>query len=330
LNIISDSAAQAVGALTDELGLNLAKYDYDFLGDVDGKISTIVARLKPVMDKVENFVVSLITWLRENLTLVKDIAIIIGTTMAAWTVSGKVLSFIAAVPVFVAAVKELLSTPAFKRQVGLTLGLTGVTLLTGSAFKITYNGASFKDFGLALLSAAATVGGALLLLGTGPAGWIVGIEAAIIATLSGITLANKKKRQELVKKAIYEGASSFVVDGLRLSLKNPRFSIEGGGITFLDELTSSFGDKLQGIMFQTEGLVEGAEEIRNLERAISLTNQEIEKTKNLWDAGLISGEDYTKQMITLLDQFLRDSASRFKAIQNYIFAALVGPLGAAL
>ena len=149
----------------------------------------------------------------------------------------------------------------------------------------------------------------VLLSGTGPAGWIW-VSKRRSLYLSGITLANKKKRQELVKKAIYEGASSFVVDGLRLSLKNPRFSIEGGGITFLDELTSSFGDKLQGIVFQTEGLVEGAEEIRNLERALSLTNQEIEKTKNLWDAGLISVGLHSR-MITLLDGS-SESASRFK------------------
>lgn len=120
--------------------------------------------------------------LKDILDVAGDIAIVIGS----WMVAGKLLQF-----------WEWLKDPKaigdFKKKAGLALMISGLTFAFDGAYDIGLNGASFQNVLKTAIGAAMGIAGSLLLFGTGPAGWIIGIGTALAVTITGITLGLKKK-----------------------------------------------------------------------------------------------------------------------------------------
>ena len=116
------------------------------------------------------------------LPVVGDIALIVGS----WMVAGKLLDF-------VDWLKDPKSVGDFKKKTGIALMITGVTMLWASAGELA------EDFNLenvlkTALAAALTVAGSLLTFGTGPAGWIIGITAALSVGITSFAISWNKKQ----------------------------------------------------------------------------------------------------------------------------------------
>lgn len=121
--------------------------------------------------------------LKDMLGIVGDIALIIGS----WMVAGKLLSFIE-------WLKDPKSIGDFKKKAGLALMISGFTFEFAGAFDIGLNGANFQNVLKTAIGAAMGIAGSLLLFGTGPLGWTIGIGAALTVFITGFSLGLKKKK----------------------------------------------------------------------------------------------------------------------------------------
>ena len=121
--------------------------------------------------------------LKEILGIVGDIAIIV----ASWMVAGKLLDF-------VDWLKDPKSIADFKRKAGLTLMIAGLTFAFDGAYDIGKEGANLKNVLKTAIGAAMGIAGSLLVFGTGPLGWTIGIVSALAVTITGFTLGWNKKQ----------------------------------------------------------------------------------------------------------------------------------------
>jgi hypothetical protein len=174
LNIIepdkgSDSSGGSGGAGGVGTGGSLG-LDLDTLWD-----DSVFAKAKQDIDKLKDK-------LKEILGVVGDIAIIIGS----WMVAGTLLNF-------VDWLKDPKAVGAFKKKAGLALMISGFTFEFAGAYDIGLNGANFQNVLKTAIGAAMGIAGSLLVFGTGPLGWIIGIGTALTIFITGITLGTHKK-----------------------------------------------------------------------------------------------------------------------------------------
>ena len=121
--------------------------------------------------------------LKDVLGIVADIAIIVGS----WMVAGKLLDF-------VDWLKDPKSISDFKRKAGLTLMISGLTFAFDGAYDIGKEGANFENVLKTVIGSAMGIAGSLLLFGTGPLGWTIGIASVLAVTITGFTLGWNKKQ----------------------------------------------------------------------------------------------------------------------------------------
>lgn len=81
-----------------------------------------------------------------------------------------------------------------KKMVGLTLIITGFSLEFSGAKEIGNGTAGLLDYLKTALGAALGIGGSLLVFGTGPLGWTIGIGAAISVFLVGFSIGYNEKQ----------------------------------------------------------------------------------------------------------------------------------------
>ena len=120
----------------------------------------------------------------------KDVLGVVGqiaTIVASWMVAGKLLDF-------VDWLKDPKSIADFKRKAGLTLMIAGLTFAFDGAYDIGKEGANFKNVLKTAIGSAMGIAGSLLLFGTGPLGWTIGIVSALAVTITGFTLGWNKKQ----------------------------------------------------------------------------------------------------------------------------------------
>jgi hypothetical protein len=144
--------------------------DLDTLWD-----DSVFAKAKQDVDKLKEK-------LKDMLGIAGDIAIIIGS----WMVAGKLLDF-------VDWLKDPKAVGNFKKKAGIALMISGFTFEFAGAYDIGLNGANFQNVLKTALGAAMGIAGSLLVFGTGPAGWAIGIGTALTLLITGITLGVHKK-----------------------------------------------------------------------------------------------------------------------------------------
>ncbi len=136
-----------------------------------------------VFAKAEASVAGIKEKLKDVLDIVADIAIIV----ASWMVAGKLLDF-------VDWLKDPKAIGDFKRKAGLTLMISGLTFAFDGAYDIGKEGANFENVLKTAIGSAMGIAGSLLVFGTGPLGWTIGIVAALAVTITGFTLGWNKKQ----------------------------------------------------------------------------------------------------------------------------------------
>lgn len=143
-----------------DLGLDLPEYDF-------------LAGLGEDVDDLKSKVESLL-----------DVLIPVGAAFASWKISKGILNFI----------DKLKTLKNFRKQVGITLMVTGFTLEWMGAYDIGYNGPNLQNVLQTIIGGALGIAGSLLVFGTGPLGWIIGIGAALTIAIAGITLGYNQRQ----------------------------------------------------------------------------------------------------------------------------------------
>ena len=226
LNIISmpdTDTDGASGGLGGGLG-DMEPIEYDFLENLD------ISKLDEIKEKMENIleVVGLVT-----------------LGIAAW----KLYDFI----------KDLdtVQTTVF----GLTLMITGFSLEFDGAKEIGNGTATMWDWIKTIIGGALGIAGSLLVFGTGPVGWTIGIGIALTTFIAGFTVGyNEKKMREdlesrfgdiaLTVKEVAEWAEGLTTTDL--SLKVDLYVEEKETLDKLKEQVSSTITELQKLNFKAE------------------------------------------------------------------------------
>ncbi len=294
INLLGETDTDALAVMGTGFDLDLSKYNYDFLTDsISNQVDAIVRKLKPA-----------VKWVKENLDKILEVAKGIAAAFAAWKISGLVLdglNFLNGLDLFkgTALGEKLAGMNKLKMATGLTLTITGIFLEFTGAKAIGAGEAQLMDYIKTALGAVLGVAGSLLIFGTGPVGWTVGIGIAITTFITGVTIGANEKLAEMVKQTFYQS---------------------GDGITISDVLVR-FEKITLDITEDMDTVIKGGEVIRKLEDDVRGIVKSIEKS-SLW--GTI------EELQSLFNNLQLKTKKILDEIYNNIIESIGGAFGQAL
>lgn len=188
LNILSPDTGSSSGggssgggiASGGDLGLDLPEYDF-----LNGALES---RVKDIVEQIKN-----------GFSEVLDIILAIGAGIAAWKISNTVLNFFK--KLFPGALKDL---NTFKKSLGLALMVTGFSLEFSGFKEIGAGQADFLSYIKAGLGAALGIGGSLLVFGTGPLGWTVGLTLSLFIGVIGYVQGQEELQEQLTLDTFFD------------------------------------------------------------------------------------------------------------------------------
>lgn len=166
--------------------------EYDFLKNaLTSRADEIFAKMRRTLEKWK----PVLRWIRDHLSQIFDIVKAIGLGLLGWKLSSSVANLFG---------KTL--TPAKGLGIGLMVG--GFSLEFSGARNIGAGKAELWDYIKTALGAALGIAGSLLIFGTGPAGWIIGIGAAITIFIEGVAIGDKERVRDTIAaefREVFEG-----------------------------------------------------------------------------------------------------------------------------
>ena len=130
-----------------------------------------------------------ISKIKEHLEKILEWAGLIGVAFATWKIVDATLNAIDW-----AKDLDTKNLSDLKLKAGITLMVTGFTLSATGAYDMGLNGADTENVLKTLIGSALGIAGSLLVFGTGPLGWTIGITSALAVTITGFTLGWNKKQ----------------------------------------------------------------------------------------------------------------------------------------
>ena len=156
--------------------------------------NSVLAKTNKELDKIRKKLKPLVKWLKENGADLLDIVTALGTGFLAWKLTEK---FTGSIQDLVEKIKDKSFFGKVNRiAMGIGLVVTGVTLSYSGGFDLGYEGATLGNILKTVLGSALGIAGSLLMFGTGPVGWAVGIGISLAATIVGFTVGYDKKKVE--------------------------------------------------------------------------------------------------------------------------------------
>ncbi len=187
LNVIDPTTSSASGGAGSEgvggsLGLDLdTLWDESIFSSASKKVDELKAKFEPVIE-----------WLKENFNTILDVVVAIGAGLLAWKISTSTQGLI-----------DAIKNGGFNKVgMGITLAVTGFVLEFKGAYDLGYEGATLENVLKTAIGAALGIGGSLLIFGTGPLGWTVGIGLALTLLVTGITMGSRDRKldEELAER----------------------------------------------------------------------------------------------------------------------------------
>ena len=216
LNVInSDDDGSALDDLLGT-GFDFDLPTYNFMeGIVEQQVDKIMEKWRPVIE-----------WLKEHLDDIAEVVIAIGAGFLAWKFANGFTSMLSAIK----------NSGLNKIATGITLMVTGVTLAWSGGYDIGYEGLTLENALKAIIGDALIVGGALLTFGTNPAGWAIGLGAALTVTIASIALgvSDKLKDEDIAKRFGDYVLSDEEISELAATITN--VPIKGSIALYLDEV----------------------------------------------------------------------------------------------
>lgn len=262
---------------------------YDFIGDsVSERVAAIEEKIKGAIPTIKFF----------------------GALLAGALATVGIIKLIGKFKEFVKLLKTSASTAkTLKTALGIGLMVTGLTMAFDSARKIGAGEAELKDYIKTAICSALGIAGGLLIFGTGPVGWTIGILAALTVVIAGIAIGAKEKLDKQVAEWFFTA---------------------GDNTISVDMLADSFDKALSNINGVNGALDSGIKKYKEYSDNVDTTRTELENL--IGDLQVISPDD--PEVATLVDniiakfnELLDYSRLELKEIGMNIKRSLAGSMG---
>lgn len=262
---------------------------YDFIGDsVSERVAAIEKKIKGAIPTIK-FFGALLAGALATVGIIKLI--------------GKFKEFIKLLKTSATAAKTL------KTALGIGLMVTGLTMAFDSARKIGAGEAELKDYIKTAIGSALGIAGGLLIFGTGPVGWTIGILAALTVVIAGIAIGAKEKLDKQVAEWFFTA---------------------GDNTISVDMLADSFDKALSNINGVNGALDSGIKKYKEYSNNVDATRTELENL--IGDLQVISPDDpevstLVDNIIAKFNELLDYSRLELKEIGMNIKRSLAGSMG---
>lgn len=262
---------------------------YDFIGDsVSERVAAIEEKIKGAIPTIKFF----------------------GALLAGALATVGIIKLISKFKEFVKLLKtSATAAKTLKTALGIGLMVTGLTMAFHGAKKIGAGEAELKDYIKTAIGSALGIAGGLLIFGTGPVGWTIGILAALTVVIAGIAIGTKEKLDKQVAEWFFTA---------------------GDNTISVDMLADSFDKALANINGVNGALDSGIKKYKEYSDNVDATRTELENL--IGDLQVISPDD--PEVATLVDniiakfnELLDYSRLELKEIGMNIKRSLAGSMG---
>lgn len=262
---------------------------YDFIGDsVSEKVAAIEEKIKGAIPTIKFF----------------------GALLAGALATVGIIKLISKFKEFVKLLKtSATAAKTLKTALGIGLMVTGLTMAFSGAEKIGAGEAELKDYIETAIGSALGLAGGLLIFGTGPVGWTIGILAALTVVLAGIAIGAKEKLDKQVAEWFFTA---------------------GDNTISVDMLADSFDKALANINGVNGALDSGIKKYKEYSDNVDTTRTELENL--IGDLQVISPDDpevstLVDNIIAKFNELLDYSRHELKEIGMNIKRSLAGSMG---
>ena len=233
----------------------------------------------------------------EKLKRVLEIVKLIGIAIGTWSLGKFVGSILEALTGFEGLRKKV--------ALGLTLTITGFAMEWQGGYHIGYGDADFWDYLKAGIGAALGAAGVAMLI-PGPAGWIIGITAAISILVASISFGYDQHLSEMVEKAFFEM----------------------GGETTITEIVNQYQEYCNAIVREHQPVIDLGVEIDNVrENSILPAIESVKGIGLALEYDEQTANEKVKTIIEKLNSIYTDSKENLEKTRDLIIMALAGGLG---
>ena len=262
---------------------------YDFIGDsVSERVAAIEEKIKGAIPTIKFF----------------------GALLAGALATVGIIKLISKFKEFVKLLKtSATAAKTLKTALGIGLMVTGLTMAFDSAWKIGAGEAELKDYIKTAIGSALGIAGSLLIFGTGPVGWTIGILAALTVVIAGIAIGAKEKLDKQVAEWFFTA---------------------GDNTISVDMLADSFDKALSNINGVNGALDSGIKKYKEYSDNVDTTRTELENL--IGDLQVISPDDpevstLVDNIIAKFNELLDYSRLELKEIGMNIKRSLAGSMG---
>ena len=262
---------------------------YDFIGDsVSEKVAAIEEKIKGAIPTIKFF----------------------GALLAGALATVGIIKLISKFKEFVKLLKtSTTAAKTLKTALGIGLMVTGLTMAFSGAKKIGAGEAELKDYIETAIGSALGLAGGLLVFGTGPVGWTIGIVAALTVVIAGIAIGAKEKLDKQVAEWFFTA---------------------GDNTISVDMLADSFDKALANINGVNGALDSGIKKYKEYSDNVDTTRTELENL--IGDLQVISPDDpevstLVDNIIAKFNELLDYSRLELKEIGMNIKRSLAGSMG---
>lgn len=262
---------------------------YDFIGDsVSERVAAIEEKIKGAIPTIKFF----------------------GALLAGALATVGIIKLISKFKEFIKLLKtSATAAKTLKTALGIGLMVTGLTLAFEGARKIGAGEAELKDYIKTAIGAALGIAGGLLIFGTGPVGWTIGILAALTVVIAGLSIGAKEKLDKQVAEWFFTA---------------------GDNTISVDMLADSFDKALSNINGVNGALDSGIKKYKEYSDNVDTTRTELENL--IGDLQVISPDDpevstLVDNIIAKFNELLDYSRLELKEIGMNIKRSLAGSMG---
>ena len=262
---------------------------YDFIGDsVSERVAAIEEKIKGAIPTIKFF----------------------GALLAGALATVGIIKLISKFKEFVKLLKtSTTAAKTLKTALGIGLMATGLTMAFDGAKKIGAGEAELKDYIETAIGSALGIAGSLLVFGTGPVGWTIGILTALTVVIAGIAIGAKEKLDKQVAEWFFTA---------------------GDNTISVDMLADSFDKALSNINGVNGALDSGIKKYKEYSDNVDTTRTELENL--IGDLQVISPDDpevstLVDNIIAKFNELLDYSRLELKEIGMNIKRSLAGSMG---
>ena len=187
---------------------------------------------------------------------------------------------------------------------GLTIMVTGFALSFSGFREIGAGTADLWSYLKAAIGSALGIAGSLIVFGTGPLGWAVGLSLSLAVAIAGITVGMQDKLSKVVADGFYKA---------------------NAGDTSITQIANGFKWKMNLIVEANAPILEGFDKFDETKAKIDNTLGSIDNIGSTIINAHGKANEYIPQLVSLLNQIDTDTKDHLKGtfttILCYILAA---------